>query len=139
SFSFIDTAHDEQFELLPGLASPPLSAEVATVSSATAAPFVTLENPILEGAVRMRPTLLPGLLQSVRHNLNHGIRDVRLFEIGRVFANSDAPDLADGLPTERESLALIATGGAIEEGRAQATHELDFYALKGALEAAVDA
>lgn len=83
----------------------------------------------------MRPTLLPGLLESVRHNLNHGIRDVRLFEIGRVFAGSKAGEL----PHEREALGLIATGGAIEEGQAQATRELDFYELKGAFEAAVDA
>jgi phenylalanyl-tRNA synthetase beta chain len=87
----------------------------------------------------MRPTLLPGLLQSVRHNLNHGIRDVRLFEIGRVFASSNVSELADGLPSEREALSLIATGGKMEEGRAQATSEIDFYELKGALEAAVDA
>jgi phenylalanyl-tRNA synthetase beta chain len=132
NFSFVDTAHDEQFELLPGLA--PLA-----TSSGEAAPFVTLENPIIEDVVRMRSTLLPGLLQSVRHNLNHGVRDVRLFEIGRVFANSDVPELANDLPNEREALALIATGGAIEAGRAVATREIDFYELKGALEAAVDA
>lgn len=139
NFSFIDSTHDEQFELLPGLAPLPSSAEMATVSSTEVAPFVTLENPIIEGAVRMRPTLLPGLLQAVRHNLNHGSRDVRLFEIGRVFASSTVPELTNGLPAERESLALIATGGAIEEGRAQATSEIDFYDFKGALEAAVDA
>jgi phenylalanyl-tRNA synthetase beta chain len=142
NFSFIDTAHDEQFELLPGLASQASSSEeVATDSSAAVATgsFVTLENPILEGAERMRPTLLPGLLQSVRHNVNHGIRDVRLFEIGRVFASSAVSGVANELPNEREALALIATGGATEEGRAQATHEIDFFELKGALEAAVDA
>ncbi len=83
----------------------------------------------------MRPTLLPGLLESVRHNLNHGSRDVLLFEIGRVFAGSSA----DELPQEREALGLIATGGALEEGYAEATRELDFYELKGALEAGVDA
>jgi phenylalanyl-tRNA synthetase beta chain len=34
---------------------------------------------------------------------------------------------------------LIASGGAGEQGRAQAPRELDFYDLKGALEAAIDA
>ena len=43
------------------------------------------------------------------------------------------------LPEEREALGLVATGGAVEEGRAQATRELDFYDFKGALESAVDA
>ncbi len=128
NFSFIDTAHDEQFELIPSLA-----AEVGNTS------FVTLSNPIIEEATRMRPSLLPGLLGSVRHNLNHGIRDVRLFEIGRVFANSGAGELPRDLPREGDAVALIATGGAIEEGHAQAAREVDFYELKGALEAAVDA
>ncbi len=63
------------------------------------------------------------------------MRDVRLFEIGRIFASFKAGEL----PHEREALGLIATGGAIEEGRAQATREIDFFELKGALEAAVDA
>jgi phenylalanyl-tRNA synthetase beta chain len=83
----------------------------------------------------MRPTLLPRLLESIKHNFNHGTRDVRLFEIGRVFVASEAGEL----PQEREALALVATGGATEEGLAQATREIDFYDLKGALEAAVEA
>jgi phenylalanyl-tRNA synthetase beta chain len=133
NFSFIDAAHDEQFELLPGLSSQ---------VSDSANSRVTLENPIIEDRTRMRPTLLPGLLESVRHNLNHGIRDVRLFEIGRVFASSPVSEAGgpdNNLPSEREALGLIATGGAIEEGLAQASREIDFYELKGALEAAVDA
>jgi phenylalanyl-tRNA synthetase beta chain len=93
-----------------------------------------LANPIIEDAAWMRSTLLPGLLASLRHNLNHGIRDVRLFEIGRIFSG-----LGDQqLPQERLVLALLATGGALEENRAQPERELDFFDLKGALEAAVD-
>ncbi|HZH29890.1 MAG TPA: phenylalanine--tRNA ligase subunit beta [Pyrinomonadaceae bacterium] len=127
TFSFIDTAHDEQFDLLPGL-----------ISRATDDPtrFVTLNNPIIEGAARMRPTLLNGLLESVRRNFNHGTRDVRLFEMGRIFA-ADAE--TGGQPREIEACALVATGVAIEAGHAGASRELDFYDLKGALEAALEA
>ncbi|HEV2826169.1 MAG TPA: phenylalanine--tRNA ligase subunit beta [Pyrinomonadaceae bacterium] len=132
NFSFIDVAHDEQFEVLPAFH---LSRQWENESGAA----VTLSNPILDEAIRMRPTLLPGLLESVRHNLNHGNRDVRLFEIGRVFANSETSALSDKLPNEREALGLIATGGANEEGYAQATRDTDFFELKGALEAAIDA
>src|ERR1051325_5636165 len=116
SFSFIQ--QDDRFELLPSLESNQPQ----------------LANPIIEDAAWMRSTLLPGLLSSVRHNFNHGIRDVRLFEIGRIFTN-----LRQGeLPEETLALALVATGGALEEDRAQAERELDFFDLKGALEAAVD-
>jgi phenylalanyl-tRNA synthetase beta chain len=124
NFSFIETAHDEQFEAVPTIA--------AQVSNAG---LVSLENPITEESTRMRQTLLPGLLESLRNNFNHGTRDVRLFEIGRVFAASAGGEL----PLERDALGLIASGAHTEEGRAQSTSEIDFYDLKGALEAAVDA
>jgi phenylalanyl-tRNA synthetase beta chain len=126
SFSFIDEAHDGQFDLLPGLVAR---------GGNDGAPFVSLVNPIIEGATRMRATLLPGLLGALRHNFNHGTRNVRLFESGRVFAARTGE-----LPDEREALALVLTGGAVEECRAgAASRELDFYDLKGALEAAADA
>jgi phenylalanyl-tRNA synthetase beta chain len=93
-----------------------------------------LKNPIIEEAAFMRGTLLPGLLSSLRHNLNHGIRDVRLFEIGRVFGKESPGEL----PEERLALAAVATGGAGEANKAQAERELDFFDVKGALETAVD-
>ncbi|HKQ52614.1 MAG TPA: phenylalanine--tRNA ligase subunit beta [Pyrinomonadaceae bacterium] len=126
SFSFIDAAEDGRFELLPNLVAEGDGTDQ----------FVMLTNPIIEGLTRMRPTLLTGLLGALRHNFNQGTRDVQLFETGRVFAASPVPEQ---LPTEREALALVATGVAIEEGHAGGARELDFYDLKGALEAAVDA
>ena len=119
NFSFIQ--QEDRFDLIPSLRGHENDQP-------------QLANPIIEDAAWMRSTLLPGLLTSVRHNLNHGIRDVRLFEIGRIFANSAPREL----PQETLALGMIATGGAIEENKAQADRELDFFDLKGALEAAVD-
>jgi phenylalanyl-tRNA synthetase beta chain len=127
NFSFIDTTSDERFELIPTL---------ATAAVETAERFITLSNAIIEGATRMRATLLPGLLNDVRYNFNHGTRDVRLFETGRIFV---AHETRGELPYELEAFALVATGGEVLEGRAGAPRELDFYDLKGALEAAADA
>jgi phenylalanyl-tRNA synthetase beta chain len=130
NFSFIDAAHDGRFELLPEL--PP--------GDADAAAFVALSNPIVEGSTRMRPTLLPGLLDAARRNFNHGTRNVRLFEMGRVFASSGDDDSTRHVtrPLEVEAFALLLTGEASEEGRATG-RELDFYDLKGAFEAAAEA
>ncbi len=119
NFSF--TQQESRFELIPSFAGREQSEP-------------QLENPIIEDAAWMRSTLLPGLLSAVRHNLNHGIRDVRLFEIGRIFSISKTGEL----PDESLSLGIVATGGALEEDKAQAERELDFFDLKGALEAAVD-
>jgi phenylalanyl-tRNA synthetase beta chain len=126
SFSFIDPTESQHFDLVPCFAG----------GQNGEARFVTLSNPIIEGAAQMRPTLLPGLLEAVRHNFNHGTRDVQLFEMGRIFAKASG---AEELPHEREALAFVATGHLLEEGRAGAQRELDFYDLKGALESAVDA
>jgi phenylalanyl-tRNA synthetase beta chain len=133
SFSFIDAASDGRVELIPKFENDEGEDETRS--------YVTLSNPIIEGVTRMRPTLIPGLLDAVRNNFNHGTRDVRLFEIGAVFLPEVTVENQEGaqMPREREAFALVATGGANEEGRAEASRALDFYDLKGALEAAVDA
>jgi phenylalanyl-tRNA synthetase beta chain len=123
NYSFIDTSHDESFEFIPDF--------VLDIDEK----FVTLQDSIIEGATRMRASLLSGLLDAVRHNFNHGTRDVRLFEVGKVFAA-----VGDGeLPNEREAFALVITGGATEENKSSIVRELDFYDLKGAFELAVAA
>ncbi len=121
NLSFIELTND--FELIP---------EFVGVSENN---LVTLTNPIIEEASRMRQTLLPGLLNSIRHNINHGIRDVCLFELGRLFAANEPGEL----PREREALALVSTGGITKADQAQAEREIDFFDLKGALEAGVAA
>jgi len=93
-----------------------------------------LRNPIIEDASWMRSTLLPGLLDSVRHNLNHGTRDVSLFETGRVFGVTKQGEL----PEEIQALAMVMTGGVVQANRAVTERELDFFDLKGALDTAVD-
>jgi phenylalanyl-tRNA synthetase beta chain len=118
-FSFIERAND--FEVLPAL-------------RAAGDASVVLTNPIIEEASQMRQTLLPGLLKSVQHNLNRGSRNVCLFELGRVFAALDQREL----PNEREALAIVATGGLMLADRAQPERDLDFYDLKGALEAGIE-
>ena len=118
NFSFIP--QEDRFELIPALRGHENEQP-------------QLANPIIEDAAWMRSTLLPGLLSSVRHNFNHGIRDVRLFETGRIFSGSGAD-----LPLETLALAIVATGGALEENKAQPQREGDFFDLKGALETAVD-
>lgn len=121
NLSFIELTDD--FELIPDFAGRGLAS------------LVTVTNPIIEEASRMRQTLLPGLLNSIRHNLNQGTRDIALFELGRVFCARAQSEL----PEERESLALAATGGILEAGKAAPARDFDFYDLKGALDAAVEA
>jgi phenylalanyl-tRNA synthetase beta chain len=47
--------------------------------------LVALSNPLSSDMNVLRPSLLPGLLDALRHNLSHKTYDVALFEVGRVF------------------------------------------------------
>ena len=124
SYSFIDAGDDEKFEFVPDL-----------VRENHDEKFITLKDSIIEGATRMRPTLIAGLLDAARTNFRQQRRDLKLFEIGKVFS---APEKENDLPEERELFAMIITGGEVLANRATTARELDFYDAKGALEAAVD-
>jgi phenylalanyl-tRNA synthetase beta chain len=97
-------------------------------ADAFGAGVIELKNPLGEEQAVMRPSMLPGLLAAVRRNLNHGAETVRLFEIGRVFAQ--------GGSEETLKLALVACGaGCAATWRTGERREIDFFDLKGAVEA----
>ena len=80
--------------------------EAHTVAFAPAAEGeVEVLNPVSAEESRLRRAVLPGLLRAVEHNFARGARDVRLFDMGAVFARSGS-----GLPRETGRLALAATG-----------------------------
>src|SRR5262249_28529486 len=105
-----------------------------------------LANPIDANEDEMRSSLLTGLLESVQRNLNYNSRDVKLFELGRVFAApasksefvaGKAEPVEIDHPVEREVLALVLTGeAAADDWRGH--RALDFYDLKGAVENVLD-
>jgi phenylalanyl-tRNA synthetase beta chain len=98
-----------------------------------------LENPLSEDQSLLRTTLLGSLLDVARHNAARGMADLRLFEVGTVFAGGGgegkrAP--GDTGVREHGSLAVLLAGrmspptwGATEPATA------DFFAAKGVLEA----
>lgn len=103
---------------------------------------IALSNPIAADQEILRTTLLPGLLKSVAHNLNHGNRDVRLFEIGRTFRRGTAPPPTHeerkhppaGPVEEIPMLALVMTGGARESDWLEKGREASFHDMKGVLD-----
>lgn len=67
---------------------------------------VPLLNPLSVEESHLRDLLIPGLLRRLEHNWSHGLRDVRLYEIGTVFL----PGGADGMPLEETRVAAVFTG-----------------------------
>jgi phenylalanyl-tRNA synthetase beta chain len=94
---------------------------------------VRITNPIDVSDDAMRTSVVTGLLESLQRNFNHGRRDVKLFEVGKVFEASDGEER----PLEREILGLVMSGSA-EPLAWRASRSVDFYDLKGAVEAALD-
>jgi phenylalanyl-tRNA synthetase beta chain len=68
-----------------------------------------VKNPLRDEEGRLRPTMLPSLLNAVRFNLSHGASSVALFETGRVFVARPAVD-DPRLPEQVDRLAWVAVG-----------------------------
>ena len=76
---------------------------------------LSLVNPLVAEESILRSTLLPGLLKAVARNESHRIDNVRLYELGRAFAQSD-----EELPNEFELVASVAAGFTAEATAAEA-------------------
>jgi phenylalanyl-tRNA synthetase beta chain len=88
---------------------------------------VPLGNPLSEEAGHLRPSLLPGMLTMLAHNLDHGVEDARLFEMGTVFTGGTER------VQERLSLAIGATG-MVQTSAHTPARAYSFYDLKGVIE-----
>ena len=94
---------------------------------------VSMENPLSDEATLLRPSLVPGMVTMLAHNLNRDVRDVRLFEQGTVFtARADDAGIASTV-LERSSLTLGLTGSTAPSALYSAS-DAPFYELKGAIE-----
>lgn len=85
-------------------------------------------NPLAEDASTMRSSGIVNMVGALEWNLNHGQRNLRLFEIGRTYT------LQDGAPVETPVLTLGATGLAREKTIYETEREYGFEDLKGDLD-----
>jgi phenylalanyl-tRNA synthetase beta chain len=87
-----------------------------------------IANPLAEDASVMRSTGIVSMVRAIEWNLNHGQRNLRLFEIGKTY------ELRDGEPIETPVLTIGATGLAREKTIYEAAREYSFADLKGDLD-----
>ena len=80
-----------------------------------------LSNPISSEMAVMRPSLWPGLVEAARHNLNRQADDVRLFEIGMVFAD------AGGAPAQIQRISGLRCGLAQAAHWTARPRDTDFF------------
>ena len=91
--------------------------------------LISVKNPISQNMSVMRPSLLPGLLNTFSYNYNRGVEDLKIFEIGSVFHQKGKLNFSED----------ILVGGLMSGYRepinwSTSRTELDFYDLKGDIE-----
>jgi len=85
-------------------------------------------NPLAEDASVMRSTGIVSMVGALEWNLNHGQRNLRLFEIGKRY------EIRNGEPVETPILTLGATGLAAQKTIYQNERAFSFADLKGDLD-----
>ncbi len=86
-------------------------------------------NPISKDYEVMRTFIAPNILKAVAYNLNRGARNLRFFEMGKVFYAGH-----DTMPREYPSICLAMTGKEKDYFWRDACPEYDFFDIKGVLE-----
>jgi len=118
SFGFVDAQWETDFA---GNASP-----------------IKLLNPIASQLSVMRSTLIGSLVDVLKHNLSRRADRVRVFELGRVFVRdagvSAGPMTIAGI-AQPVRLGALAYGGAADEQWGETARQVDFFDVKGDLEA----
>ncbi len=88
---------------------------------------IKIQNPLTQDQELMRPSLLPSLLNITVSNLNHGQKDLKFFELGKIYTPAG----------EQETLGIIMTGSSNVDWRVP-KRGIDFYDLKGAVEKSLE-
>ena len=85
---------------------------------------VKLINPMAENEAVLRTSLIPSMLRTIQWNTYHGIRDLQLYELGKVYWDGG----------ETRSLIIAATGSLRPKSVHEAEREFGFYDIKGDVE-----
>ncbi len=100
--------------------------------------LVGVLNPISEGLEVLRPGLIPGFLKVISHNIRHGNKDLKFFEVARGFQTIPegervSESILDGYK-EQEYLVIAMTGSRFPRIWNLPPEKADFYDVMGAVE-----
>jgi len=113
---------------------PPSMVDPEENARFTDRPPVVIANPLSQEASVLRSSALPSMVRGLRWNLDRDQVDLRLFELGKTYTARP-----QGLPEERRVLTLGLSGHRRPASVHDTERPLDFFDLKGDLEALFDA
>lgn len=95
---------------------------------------IPIKNPITSDLTHMRPNLLLGLLKTVKRNINVGIKDIRIFEMGNIFVK----DPSNKEIKEPKIISGILTGRIKKRDWRGENRQFDYFDMKGHIEGLFD-
>jgi phenylalanyl-tRNA synthetase beta chain len=96
-------------------------------------PAITLVNPASAEVEALRLTLMASLLETIAENSKHESAGLWFFELGRRYLPTEALRDGSGLPQERHTLGVGATGPLATAWTGD-VRTADFFAIKGIAE-----
>ncbi len=94
--------------------------------------FIQLMNPLTIDQSVMRTSLVPGILETIKNNINYGEYNLKLFELGKIFIK----DKNNKETQITEKLLLVAgiSGLYNQKSWFSSERKADFFDIKGAAE-----
>ena len=86
-------------------------------------PVIAVLNPLTQDQEVMRPSLLPSLLSAALLNVNRGQKDIKFFELGKIYTGKG----------EQDVLGILMTGARSDDWRRNRKESVDFFDLKGVI------
>jgi len=114
----------------PSLVSKELLLSAGYPETAKECNTVQLANASTHEQSVMRTVLSPGLLRNLQHNIAHGAKSLKVFEIGKVYSPEND---GEGF-VEKEKLGMLLWGDKSDVGWWQDNGEFEFSDGKGLLE-----
>lgn len=107
---------------------PALMSKLGYQESDTQLNMIRLINPQSSTMSSMRTSLIPQLLQNMAYNLNHGERNIRLFELGKIYLKSTKGN------SEPMQLSAILSGQNHDEHWQDKAIQINASLVKGLFE-----
>jgi phenylalanyl-tRNA synthetase beta chain len=112
------------------------SMQDVTTAGITGDNFIQIANPISREMAALRTSMLPGLLGVIRHNIYHGSKNLRLFELGNVYRHEEKQGKTNPLETyvEEPRIVIAWSGSAEPEAWDKKPRNFDIFDVKGEIQ-----
>ncbi|UCG53658.1 MAG: phenylalanine--tRNA ligase subunit beta [Candidatus Latescibacterota bacterium] len=92
---------------------------------------IPVRNPLNVNHKYLRTSLVPGMLEIIRRNIDHGVKRLRIYQVGKVFL---APEGLTQLPEEESTLTLAMSLPGGTDFWYDSRSELELFDIKRELE-----